>query len=105
MSFTVFRCPVQHLYPVEFRVPDCISDPSKTPQENSGINSEFTEDETSSEPSCNSSEPKNSAVINSEISDERVDDSNARPRRQAAITAQRKMRTWINRMKGPQSKN
>ena len=103
-SFTVLQRPVQRLYPVEFRVPDGISDPSETPQENSGINSEFTEDETS-EQSCNTSEPKNSTVTNSETSDEKVDDSNAQPRRQAAITAQRKMRTWINRMKGPQSKN
>ena len=103
-SFTVFQRPVQRLYPVEFKVPDGISDPSKTPQENSGINSEFTEDETS-EQSCNTSEPKNSTVTNSETSDEKVDDSNAQPRHQAAITAQHKMRTWINRMKGPQSKN
>ena len=103
-SFTVLQRPVQRLYPVEFRVPDGISDPSKTPQEISGINSEFTEDETS-EQSCNTSEPKNSTVTNSETSDEKVDDSNAQPRRQAAITAQRKMRTWINRMEGPQSKN
>ena len=103
-NFTVLRRPVQRLYPVEFRVPDGTSDPSETHQENSGINGEFTEDKTT-EPSCNSSEPKNSTVMNSEISDEKVDDSNARPRRQAAITAQHKMRTWINRMKRPQSKN
>ena len=57
-NFTVLQRPVQRLYPVEFRVPYGISYPSETPQENSGINSEFTEDKTS-EPSCNSSELKN----------------------------------------------
>ena len=75
MSFTVLRRPVQHLYPVEFRVPDGISNPSETPQENSGINSEFTEDK-ASEHFCNSSEPKNSTVMNSEYLGEIVDDNN-----------------------------